>query len=97
MRPQKPIAQSVEGADPHAAHIERQHGREARHHLACRLVGEGHRQHATRRNLAGLQQPGNARGQHARLARTGAGQNQARALHVIDGRLLGRVQAGQGG
>ena len=81
MGAQKPVAQAVEGAYPHAAHIERQHGRQARHHLACGLVGEGHRQHPAGRDLPGLQQPGNARGQHPGLARASAGQNQ---------RMLGR-------
>ena len=76
MGAQKPVAQAVEGAYPHAAHIERQHGRQPRHHLARSLVGEGHRQHAAGRDLPGLQQPGNARGQHPGLARASAGQNQ---------------------
>ena len=92
---QKPIAQAVKGADPHAAHIERQHGRQPRHHLARRLVGEGHRQHAAGRDLAGLQQPGNTGGQHPGFARAGAGQNQrmlGRQRH--SGALLG-VEVGQ--
>ena len=78
VRAQEAVAQAVEGADPHAAHVHRQHRRQARQHLLGRLVGEGHRQHAAGRDLAGLQQPGDARGQHARLARAGAGQDQRR-------------------
>ena len=92
---QKPVAQAVEGSDPHAAHIERQHGRQPRHHLARRLVGEGHRQHATRRDLAGLQQPGNARGQHPGLARAGPGQDQRVLGRQRHGRALLGVQVGQ--
>ena len=92
---QKPVAQAVEGADPHAAHIERQHGREARHHLACGLVGEGHRQNPAGRDLPGLQQPGNARGQHTGFARARAGQNQRMLCRQGDGGALLGVEVGQ--
>ena len=46
VRAQEAVAQAVESADPHAAHVERQHAGQARHHLARGLVGEGDRQHA---------------------------------------------------
>ena len=75
---QKPVAQAVEGADPHATHIDRQHGREARHHFFGGLVGEGHRQHASRPDLPGLQQPRDAGRQHPRFARASTSQNQCR-------------------
>jgi len=76
MRPQKTIAQAMKGANPHAAHIDRQHAGEARHHLLGGLVGESHGQHAAGCHLPGLQQPGNAGGQHPGLAGAGPGQNQ---------------------
>ena len=85
VRAQEAVAQAVEGADPHAAHVDRQHRAEPRQHLLGRLVGEGHGQHAARRDLAGLDQPGDAGRQHARLARAGAGQDQ---------RVLGRQRDG---
>ena len=72
---QKPVTQPVKSTYPQAAHINRHHGREARKHLARRFIGKGDRQYALRRHLARLHQPGNARGQHPRLARTGPGQN----------------------
>ena len=43
---------------------------------------------------AGLDQPRDLVGDHARLARTGARQHQARTMHVVDGFLLGGIQAG---
>ena len=90
VRTQEAVAQTVEGADPHAAHVDRQHRGQPRQHLLGRLVGEGHRQHATRRHLTGGQQPGDARGQHARLARAGAGQDQRRLRgQRYCGQLLG--------
>ena len=97
MCPQKAVAQAVKRANPHAMHVDGQHGREARHHLLGGLVGKGHGQHPGRRDLAGLQQPGNARGQHPGLARTGPGQNQRVLGWQRDGgALLGieRVQEG---
>ena len=42
--PQEAIAQTVEGAYPHTAHVHRQHGAKARHHFLGCLVGEGNRQ-----------------------------------------------------
>ncbi len=51
-------------------------GRQARQHFLGGLVGEGHGQDAARRDLAGLQQPGDARGQHPRLAGARPRENQ---------------------
>jgi hypothetical protein len=73
---QKAVGQAVEGADPHAAGVDRQHRRDARQHFLRRLVGEGHRQDPQRRHLAGLDQPDDAGGQHPCLARAGPRQNQ---------------------
>ena len=98
VRAQEAVAQAVEGADPHAAHVDRQHARQPRQHLLRRLVGEGHRHHAAGRDLAGLDQPGDARRQHARLARAGAGQDQRRPRRQgHGGELLGVEVAQQAG
>ena len=78
VRAQEAVAQAVEGADPHAAHRDRQHRVEPRQHLLGRLVGEGDGQHAARRELAGLDQPGDAGGEDAGLAGAGAGEDQRR-------------------
>ena len=89
-------AQGMKSADQHPARAFADQALGALAHLGRSLVGEG-----DGGNLLGLQtglnQPAYFVRDHARLARAGAGQYQARALHVIDGRLLGRVQAGQGG
>ena len=89
------VAQAVEGADPHAAHVHRQHRRQPRQHFLGRLVGEGHRQHPAGRHLPRVQQPGDARGQHAGLARAGAGQDQRRLRRQRDRRQLLGVQVVQ--
>jgi len=73
---QQAVGETVEGADPHAARAHRQHGRQAGEHLLGRFVRECNRQDAGRIDLAGLDQPGDASGQNAGLARTGASQDQ---------------------
>ena len=95
VRAKKAVAQAMKGADPHAAHVQRQHGGQPRHHLLCRLVGERDGQDAARRSLAGLQQPGDAGGQYAGLARTRAGQNQRRLGWQRDRAALLRVEVVQ--
>ena len=95
VRPQEPVAQAVEGADPHATHIDRQHAGQPRHHLLGRLVGEGDRQNAARPHLSGLQQPGDAGGQDPGLARSGAGQDERVLGGQCDGSALLGVQAGE--
>ena len=52
VRAQEAVAQAVEGAYPHAAHVDGQHGGEAREHLLGRLVGERDGQDAAGRGLA---------------------------------------------
>ncbi len=76
VRAQEAVAQAVEGADPHPAHVHRQHVLQARQHFLGRLVGERDRQHAPGRDLARVQQPGDAGGQHTCLARAGTGEDQ---------------------
>ena len=96
MRAQEAVAQPVEGTHPHAAHGDRQHRAQPREHFLGGLVGESHGQHAAWRELPGLDQPGDAGGQHARLARAGTGQDQRRTRRQRDrGELLGVEPAQQ--
>ena len=90
---QEAVAQAVEGADPHAAHRNREHRVEPRQHLLGGLVGEGHGQHAAGRELAGLDQPGDPRGQDAGLARAGAGEDERRLGRQGDGGELLGIEA----
>ena len=88
MRPQKAVAQAMKGADPHAARVHRQHGREARHHLFGGLVGKSNRQHAAGRHRAVLQQPGDAGGQHPGFAGARARQDERVFIGQHHGRAL---------
>ena len=54
MGSQKPVAQAMKSANPHAPHIDGQHGLQPEHHLFGRLVGKGHRQHPARCHLGSL-------------------------------------------
>jgi hypothetical protein len=90
VRAQDAVAQSVKSADPHAAGVDRQHRRNAGEHFARGLVGEGHRQNALWPDLAGLDQPRDAGGEHPGLSRAGAGKNQRGLVRERDGfELLG--------
>ena len=90
VRTQQAVAQAVEGADPHAAHIDGQHGRQPHEHLLGGLVGERDGEDATRGDLPGLQQPGDTRSEHPGLARARARQNQCVFPRQRDGgELLG--------
>ena len=90
MRAQHPVAEAVERADPHPAHVDRRHRRQAHQHLLRRLVRERDGENRQRRRLTGREQPREARGQHARLAAAGAGQDQRRSMRQRDGgELLG--------
>ena len=85
---QQPVAQTMEGADPHAFDIDRQHGGQPRQHFLGRLVGESHGQDAAGGDLAGGNQPGDAGGQHPGLARTRAGEDQGVLWRQGDGGQL---------
>ena len=76
MCPQQAISLSMESTNPQAARIDRQNRRQPRQHFLGGFVGEGHGQQTAGRHLARRDQPGNAGGKHARLARTGTRQNQ---------------------
>ena len=95
VRAQQAIAQAVEGADPHPAGVDRQERGEPRLHFLGRLVGEGHGEDTLRPDLAGGDQPGDARGQHARLAAARAGEDQRMLRRQGDGGVLLRVEVGK--
>ena len=97
MRAQHAVAQSVERADPHAARVDRQHRRQARHHLLRRLVGERHRKDAGGRDLSAADQVGDARGQHACLAAARPGEDQRGLVRQRDGLALFGIEAGKEG
>ena len=92
MRAQEPVAQPVEGPDPHAAGVDREHGRKAHLHLPGGLVGEGHGQNPHRAHLPGRDQPGDAGGQHARLAAAGPGEDERRGPGQGDRGELFRIE-----
>ena len=64
-------------------------------HLAGSLVGEGNGQNRLRRDAFFADQPGDAAGDHPRLARAGSGENQQGAFGGFDGCALFRVQIGE--
>ena len=68
MRSQKTVAQAMECANPHAAHIHRQHGSQAGEHFFGGFVGEGDGHQTACTGLAGLQQPSDTGGQHTGFA-----------------------------
>ena len=92
MRPQETVAQTVEGADPHAAQVDRQHRREARRHFLGSLVGKGDSEDVGRRGLPGLDQPGDAGGEHSGFAGARAGKNQCGLVGKRDSGKLFLVQ-----
>ncbi len=95
VRPQHPVAQPVEGAHPHAARAHRCEHRQAREHLPRRLVGEGYGEDGERARLPRRDQPGDARGQHARLAASRPGEDQRRGVRERDGLVLPGIEVGE--
>ena len=86
----------MEGAEPgHALDHLADHLPDAQLHLARRLVGEGHRQDVARPGAAEIEDVGDARRQHARLAGAGAGQHQHRAVQRLHGFALLRIEVGE--
>ena len=66
----------MKSADPHATGIDRQHGRQPRQHFLGSFIRKGDSQQARWRDLHGLNQPGNTRGQHTGFAGACARENQ---------------------
>ncbi len=89
---QHPGTGGVEGHQPHRTHAAADQQPRALAHLPRRLVGEGDGQHLVGLDGAGGDQVGDPVGQHAGLARAGAGQDQLRPLAVGDGVPLGLVE-----
>ena len=86
----------MEGAEPrHAFHRLAEHLAEPEFHLARGLVGEGHRQDFVRPRPALAQDMGDARGEHARLAGAGAGQDQHGSIQRLDRLALLRIEPGK--
>ncbi|MEZ4387525.1 MAG: hypothetical protein R3D98_08085 [Candidatus Krumholzibacteriia bacterium] len=84
-------AGGVEGADPEGSAV-LAHGRgHPLLHLARGLVGEGVGQDLARVHAL-FQQPGDAGGEHARLAAAGAGDDEDGAVRGGDGLALGGIQ-----
>jgi hypothetical protein len=69
--------------------------RQAGLHFLGRLVGESHRQDPLRTDLPGGNQPGDARGQHPRLATAGTGQDQGMLRRQGDRGKLRRIEMGE--
>ena len=88
VRSQEAVAQAVKGANPHAAHIDREHGLQPHQHFLGGLVGEGDGQNTAGRHLAGLKQPGDAGRQHPGFARTRPGQDERVRRGQRDRRVL---------
>ena len=78
-------ADGVEGAEPgHALDDLADHLADALLHLARRLVGEGDGQDLARVGAAEVEDMGDAGGQNAGFAGSGAGQHQNRAVQGLD-------------
>ena len=89
-------ADRVEGAEPgHALDRGADQLADALLHLARGLVGEGDRENFGGRARPGVEDVGDAGGQHARLAGAGAGQHQHRAFDRLDRLALLGVEAGE--
>ena len=92
---QHPRAGGVERHHPHRAGGAADEQLDPLAHLLRRLVGERDREDLVRARLLGAHQVGDAVGEHARLARAGAREDQQRPLAVHDGVSLGRVETRQ--
>ena len=85
-------AGGVEGRDPHRGRHRADQVDHPALHLGRGLVGEGDGEDLVGTGLAALDQVRDAVGQHPRLARAGARQDEQRAAFVVDGRRLPLVQ-----
>ena len=86
-------AGGVEGHQPHPARAVAEQPLDALAHLLGRLVGEGDRQDLARLRLVGVDQVGDAVGEHARLAGARPREDQQRPLAVRHRLPLGLVEA----
>ena len=97
VRPQHARAGGVERHHPHGAGAPADEQLHALAHLLRGLVGERDREDLPRAGLAGADQVSDPVGEHARLPRARAGEDQQRALAVQDGLALRLVEALQQG
>ena len=95
MGTQEAVAQAVEGADPHAAGIDRQHRGNPRQHLLGGLVGEGHREDRRRARLSGGDEPGEAGREHPGLAAARPREDQRMLRRQRHRGELLRIQVGE--
>jgi len=95
MRAQHSVAQTVERANPQAARIDRQHGRNAREHLLRGLVGKRDGHEPQRAHLPGMDQPGRPGREHARLAASRTRKHERRVLRQSDRLELLFVETGK--
>ena len=79
-------------ADPQPTRIGAEQLGDARAHLAGRLVGESHGENSLRGDAALGDQIRDSRRQHARLARSGAGEHEQRSSGIFDGLTLGGIE-----
>jgi hypothetical protein len=86
------VRDPVERADPQRPCRDPEQPLDAPAHLACCLVGEGDGEYPVGRGPLGLDEPGDAVGQHARLAAAGSREHQHRAERGRDGGTLRLVQ-----
>ena len=93
LAPQDAYAGRVERGHPHDPGAAADQILDALAHLGGGLVGEGDRQDRPRMGAALADQPRDATGQHAGLARSGARDDQKRRTGVLHGLALGLVQA----
>jgi hypothetical protein len=82
----------MEGHDPHRPGGAADEELYPLAHLLRGAVREGDREDLVRAGLARAQQPRDAVGQHARLARSRAGEDEQRAVRVRHRIALGRVE-----
>ena len=92
---QHAAAGGVEGEDPGRARLPAEHPLEPLAHLPRRLVRERDREDLVRLDAVGADQVRDPVGEHARLARAGAGDDEQRPLDVEHGLALGRVEVGE--
>ncbi len=92
---QDATARGVEGEDPDRARDAAEQALEALAHLRRRLVRERDRKDLVRLHAAGREQMGDPVGEHARLARAGAGDHEQRPFGRHDRLALRGVQVGE--
>ena len=92
---QHPRAQGMEGAEPEALGGLAKDGGDAVAHFPRGLVREGDGQHLIWKGAPCHQDMGKARGQHAGLARAGAGEHEQGTVNGLHRLPLFGVQAGQ--